>query len=225
MNQSVDQNNVKQWPQAILFDLDGTLLTTEEMYFNAWNIVLARYSASITRDEYAYFCGRDVREVLKEIQKRHGIDVMNEQLFLTHLGVTVDELLRKKEFGFVLGAREILEECKNRNIKIAIVTSSLEEFALFKCGVVDLFRYTKIIVHSGMVTKKKPEPEPYQKALALLQVSPKDAIAIEDTSTGVVSATSAGIKTFFVTNSFNYDHVELLADKSLITIEDVFNEL
>lgn len=96
------------------------------------------------------------------------------------------------------GAREFLDELRQRGIPLAVATSSRTPHAvrhLGQAGLLDLF---DTIVTRDDVENPKPHPEPYLLAASRLAVTPGRALAVEDSHSGVRAAHAAGMQTIMV---------------------------
>ena len=97
------------------------------------------------------------------------------------------------------GAKELLLELKRKKIKTALVTMSMHRMAEEVVNKIP-FHAFDVIIGGDDVTRGKPFPEPYLKAAEALGVLPEDCVALEDSSTGLRSAESAGTKAVGIPN-------------------------
>ena len=133
-----------EFPEAILFDLDGVLLDTEPLLANAWSETAKEYNHSLSIDKLLELKGRRridcAKKVLKWINKESPLE---ELLIIQKL--KVDKVLTKaKPFK---GAIELINFCINTNLPIALVTSSSSESFKIKSSVnpwLNLFK-TKVL--------------------------------------------------------------------------------
>jgi HAD superfamily hydrolase (TIGR01509 family) len=95
------------------------------------------------------------------------------------------------------GARELLAECRHAGIPCALVTMSWRPLADAVIASAPTGSFAASIT-GDEVTNGKPGPEPYAAAAAALGVDPRRCVAIEDSPTGVASATAAGCATLGV---------------------------
>jgi len=96
------------------------------------------------------------------------------------------------------GVREILDFLQQKNIKLAVASSTARERVLANLACHDLTDYFEAIITGDMVEHSKPCPDIYQKACAALGVLCKEAAAVEDSSNGLRSAHAAGMFTVMV---------------------------
>ena len=179
--------------RALLFDLDGTLIDTDELHLNAYNQLLARWDRSMDISYYkANVMGFPDDMIFgglfPDMPASHytTLAAEKEALFRDQLGETIP----------VPGVLRILDHAGQLGLKTAVVTNAPRENAmamLTGLGIVDRF---ETIVIGGELARGKPHPMPYLTALELLGVSADEAIAFEDSLAGVQSAHAAGIHTF-----------------------------
>ncbi len=180
--------------QAVLFDMDGTLVDTEPLWQRAEVEMMSRYGLPWTDADQAHCLGGSSARVsnymiglIEASGQRAPEPAELANTFMDNM------LAQLREFPPVAlpGVDELLREVRDTGIPTALVTSSTEPLmnAVLDAIGRDWFDVT---VHSGSVKHHKPDPEPYLLAAQLLSVDPHKSIAIEDSPTGAESATSAG---------------------------------
>ncbi|MGO2479333.1 MAG: HAD family hydrolase [Pseudoalteromonas sp.] len=192
--------------KAILFDMDGTLVDSESVHFNCWNEVLAKYNI---RYEEAAFCqqisGQPTLIAAKNVIAEYQLNLMPEQLaqakydyFEQYVGANLPPLMPF--------SKETLAAVKASGLKMALVTGSARHEALPILKGHGFYDYFDCVVTKDDVTNPKPDGEPYLRALAHLGINPSEAIAIEDTHTGVTSASNAGVAVMAIPNQHTLSH-------------------
>lgn len=175
--------------QAVLWDMDGTLVDTEEYWIAAEYDIATTYDGTWNEDHARALVGADLLDAGRYIREHAGIDLTPEQI--------VDELLDRvvaqisKNIPWRPGARELLAALNAAGIPCALVTMSWRRFAEPVVAALppDSFQ---VIVTGDDVSHGKPHPEPYLEAARRLGVDPTRCVAIEDSPTGAASATAAG---------------------------------
>src|SRR5699024_5291057 len=147
--------------ETILFDLDGTLVDTNELIIESFKHTFREYGLTFTRDEIERFNGPPLVDTFKSIlpeQAEEMIQTYRKHNFANHEAFV-------KAFPYV---REVVEHLQNKNIKTAIVSTKLRQsihLGLKYAGLEDFF---KTIIGHNDVTHAKPDPEPVQLAMNLL---------------------------------------------------------
>ena len=185
-----------EFPEAILFDLDGVLLDTEPLLAKAWSETAKEYKHYLSKDRLLELKGRRridcARKLHKWINKEYSI---KELLFIQKAKVN-EQLAKAKPFK---GAIDLINFCINIKLPIALVTSSSSESFKIKSSVnpfLKLFK-TKILGDDKFISNGKPSPDPYLRALKLLDVDPNKTWVIEDSYAGSVSGLKAECNLLF----------------------------
>jgi HAD superfamily hydrolase (TIGR01509 family) len=192
--------------QAILFDMDGTLVDSESMHFACWSKVLAPFNVSYDETEFCQlFSGRPTIEAAIDIKQAHNLSVSGDYL--------ADEKYRlfseyvKNNLPLLMAyAVQTLTAVKNSGLKIALVTGSARHEAdpiLKGIGFYNLF---DTVVTKDDVVNPKPAGDPYLLALKNMNVDANNAIAVEDTFTGVTAANNASLTVVAIANSHTKNH-------------------
>lgn len=175
--------------EAVLFDMDGLLVDTEPLWFETESEVMARLGAPWTKADQERLLGGSMEHTVGYLLAKATRTAPPAEVarWMT------DGMLRRAAAGRVVirpGARELIAEVAAAGIPYALVTGSQREFTdavLASTGLT----FT-VTVTGDDVTRPKPDPEPYQLAAKLLDAAPERCVALEDSPSGVTSATGAG---------------------------------
>jgi HAD superfamily hydrolase (TIGR01509 family) len=184
--------------EAILIDLDGTLVDSTPALYQVYLKFLERYGHKGTKKEFESLIGPSIDEIVEFLQKKYELKGSLHDLSLIYVSILMLQGFEGTEL--FQDADQVLLDAKQRKIKLGIVTSgtrSLVKMCLDPLKVADKF---DIIVTSEDVKKAKPNPEMYQIALNKLGVDPEKAVAIEDSEKGVEAARGAGIQVLQITH-------------------------
>lgn len=182
-------------PAAVLWDMDGTVVDTEELWMAAETALVERHGGSWTHEQALGMVGRGLEDSA-EILRAAGVEMSATEI-VQHLTAEVTERLQRDGERFRPGARELLAALRAEGVKTALVTMSLRSMAEAMVSQLDEGSFD-VIVAGDDATRPKPFPDPYLQACAALGVDPSEAIAIEDSPTGVRSAVAAGVLTIGV---------------------------
>lgn len=187
-------------PKAALIDMDGTLYDSMGNHASAWYRMITELGIEATRNEFFLYEGRTGASTINIIfQRAYGRNATPAE---------IEELYHRKTVYFsemppvnpMPGAKDMIDTFIKSGINRVLVTGSGQSSLInrlnndFPNAFAPDMRIT-----SRDVTKGKPHPEPYIKAMQLARVSPSASIAIENAPLGIESAVAAGAFTIAVT--------------------------
>ncbi|MGV6946267.1 HAD family hydrolase [Sphingobacterium kyonggiense] len=184
---------------AVLFDMDGTLIDSEYFYFSNWApILLSDYGLEITFEDWIRdFAGHTLQDNVEMLKERYNLQVDAEDLwFSTRASYARANM---KTIRLMPHAKDLLETVKERGITMGLVTSSYNTTVQTVLGEHQLLDYFSFFVTRELVEQPKPNPEPYLLAVNKLNIPKEEIVVIEDTSTGCTSAKNAGLYCIAVT--------------------------
>ena len=176
---------------AVLFDMDGTLVDSEKVWSVALNELAEHHGGTLSAPARASMVGTSMAEsmtILHTDLGRPGLDIAASVAWLEdRMKVLLSEGVLWRP-----GARELLDELHAAGVPMALVTATrrhLVDVALVTIGA----HYFQAVVAGDEVDQTKPHPEPYLTAARLVGASaPGRCVAIEDSPTGIASARAAG---------------------------------
>ena len=181
--------------EAVLFDMDGLLVDTEPLWFETESEVMARLGARWTKADQERLLGGSMEHTVGYLLAKAARPASPAEVarWMT------DGMLRRAAAGRVIirpGARELLAEVAAEGIPYALVTGSQREFT--EAVVASTGLNFTVTVTGDDVVRPKPDPEPYLLAAKLLDAAPERCVALEDSPSGVTSATGAGCQVIAV---------------------------
>lgn len=203
--------------KAVIFDFDGTIIDTETIWFEVYKEVFKeKFDVELPLEEFVKVIGTTDEVLYQYIENQVGMKInpreINElanQRFLHKKGI-----LEVRE-----GVKEKLDEAKELGLKIGLASSSSREWVEGFLRQFDLWSYFSVIKTKEDVTKVKPDPALYIKALEELEVEPQEALAIEDSANGAMAAVEAGMKCIVIPNqvtAFLTFHEKTMRSESFI---------
>lgn len=176
--------------RGVVFDLDGLLVNTEELYQDVGSELLRRRGRSFEPDLLDAMMGRPQQVSLSIMIDWHGLDDTVETLATETREIFVSLLDSRLEP--MPGAVQLVETIALRGLPRGVATSSGPEFAHDVLGRVGLLEQFDFVLTSADVVRGKPDPEIYLAAARRLAVDPREMLVLEDSQTGCRAAVAAG---------------------------------
>lgn len=210
-----------------LFDLDGTLVITDEIYVKVWNELLHSYNIHVDYDFFSKnIQGNNDKYVLNNLNLTNKIDIND-------LSKKKDELFIKniKNIKVIEGVYNFLKKIKSKGHKIGIVTNCNRISANEIIKYLDLENIVDKLIMGNECSRPKPYPDPYLETIKYFNFNNNKVIIFEDSKSGLLSATSSnvrnviGIKTIFNDKELEELGVDYSLDNYLNTDYKVLLEL
>lgn len=193
-------------PQAVLFDLDGTLANTDPIHLEVWREILEPEGYIVDETFFKqHISGRLNEHLIKELLP-HLSEAAGQQL-----AVDKEAQFRQlgaAELGRMPGFTELFEWIKQQGLKTAVVTNAPRANAEFMLQVLDLETAFDQVVIAGELPRSKPDPMPYQTVLICFGIAPGEAIVFEDSKTGIQAAVAARVPTIGVASTHSPEVLE-----------------
>ena len=207
---------------AVIFDLDGVILSTDDFHYKAWKKLADR--------EGIYF-DREINERLRGVSRMESLAIILERAAKEYSGEqkiematfkndlyrkSLDEL--KPEYVFP-GVPEFLDFLKAKGIRIAIGSSSKNaKFILKQIGMEDTFA---AVSDGTNISNSKPDPEVFLMAAEMLGVAPEKCLVVEDAEAGIdaakagrMAALGIGFVSQYKKNDYSFEDIQAV-DRSI----------
>lgn len=181
--------------RAVIFDLDGVIVSTDECHYEAWKRMA---------DEEGIYFDRTINERLRGVSRVESLEIILERAAKPYdeqqkLEMTdrknnyYRELIQKLTPADILpGVMKFIGELDSRGIKTAIGSSSKNSpVILERIGLLNSF---DAVVDGNHIKKSKPDPEVFLKAAQALGIPAEECLVVEDADAGVEAAVAAGMK-------------------------------
>ncbi|UII55573.1 pyrophosphatase PpaX [Cytobacillus spongiae] len=174
---------------TVLFDLDGTLINTNELIIASFLHTLENYYPNrYKREDVLPFMGPTLIETFEAINKDQVEEMV--QTYREYNLANHDQLVTEFE-----GVYETVKVLSEKGYKLAVVTTKMLNTALRGLKLTGLDPFFEVVVALDHVEKAKPDPEPIYKALDLLGSKPEEAIMVGDNHHDILGGKNAGTKT------------------------------
>jgi HAD superfamily hydrolase (TIGR01509 family) len=210
-------------PQAILFDLDGTLVDSERENVESVVLAVRRLGAELTDSERSFVIGHSWNEIHALIAGNHRLAVSMDELIASAVAEK-RALMVTTGYRTLPGAVAAVRRLGARWALAVVSGASRAEVgdALEGIGVIEAMQ---VWLGAEDYTRGKPAPDPFALAMQRLGVAPPACIAIEDATPGILSARAAGARVIAV-RAGNFAGYDLsAADVVVDTLDDVTDVL
>lgn len=170
---------------TILFDLDGTIVDTNELIIASFMHVM---NHSLTREEIIPHMGTTLEHQLRTFSGQEDVAPL-VKAYREYNSLHHDEMVAP--FPEV---NEVLARLQAQGIKMGVVTTKIRATTTRVLGLFDLDQYMQVIVTLDDVEHPKPDAEPIRKALEALGSAPERTLMVGDSPADLKSATAAGVQ-------------------------------
>ncbi len=204
--------------KAVIFDLDGVIVSTDEYHYQAWKVMADR--------EGMYF-DRSVNERLRGVSRAESLAIILERALRRYDEKEKERLSQQKNETYkkllnsltckdiLPGVFENLEKLKDLGIKIAIGSSSKNTpYILERIG---MNHYFDAVADGNCITRSKPDPEVFLLAASSMKMKPEHCLVVEDAYAGIDAAKQGGFISLAVGYACGYEK----ADFNARTLKDV----
>ncbi len=171
---------------GILWDCDGTIMDTERLYAYAWQIHLKDFGLSIPEDEIKQFVGVDDRIVHSFYSDQ--VDLENFDQTMSKLGSIIENSLDERII--FQDSKQVLYQLSQLEHKQACVSASPYGLLSKKLQKFNVDSYFDFVIGGDQVSRNKPYPDIYNRAIEKLGTSYN--LVIEDSPTGISSGKASG---------------------------------
>lgn len=180
--------------KGIFFDMDGTLIDTNELIFQSYDYALHKVlHASYPREHLVDTFGKPLKQIMEELGGAHAEELRHA--FLEY------SLAHEDQLRLFPQVRETLQWLKEQHIAMAIVSSRLRKGVLRDLALFGLDGYFDVFITPESTDKHKPHPDPAHKAAEALQLATGETLFVGDSPYDLRCGRDAGCKTAVVSYS------------------------
>lgn len=195
MNSNVGDFDLK----AVIFDLDGVIVSTDECHYEAWKRMA---------DEEGIYFDRTINQRLRGVSRMESLEIIMERSAGTYGEQQKSELADRKNSYYrelikklspddiLPGVTNLMDTLQKRQIKLGIGSSSKNTPVILKQ--IGLSHCFDVIVDGNDIKKSKPDPEVFLKAAQRMKIPACNCLVVEDADAGVEAALSAGMSVLAV---------------------------
>ncbi|MGC9099001.1 MAG: HAD family hydrolase [Candidatus Micrarchaeia archaeon] len=175
--------------KGVIFDLDGTLVDTVEVWADIWERAFKEEGLNVGRDEIKRFVGLPLDGIIKSL----GIHSEELERRIADKKKDLVKLYADKARLFP-DVVPVLEYLRDKNIKVCVASSSLDEWIKYMLKKFRLEKFVDSYVSGYNVKRPKPEPDVFIEAFRRIGIDPKDGMVVGDRESDVIPAIKIGAK-------------------------------
>lgn len=178
---------------AVIFDMDGVIVDSEPFHVQAEREVMKRYGFDVSEEElHCRYLGRTSKFMYQDLIDRYNLEVVDwRQLAEEKKSIFLP--LLKSEVQLIEGVMDLIHFLHARGMKLAIASSSRLFFIRIVMERFGLDEFFDVVVSADDITHGKPHPEIFLEVSRKLNIKPDDCLVLEDAASGVAAAKSAGM--------------------------------
>jgi len=182
---------------AVVFDVDGTLLDTERIYFQAWKAAGKALGYDVPDALLRATIGVNVADEAALFEKTIGRGFSYDAVFARRAELA-EAVIERESPILRPGALPLLDFLRSRGVPLAVASCGTEAVTrrhLALSGILDRF---SAVAGGDRIACGKPAPDIFLLAAELLGVTPGECLAVEDAASGIRAASAAGMRCAFV---------------------------
>ncbi|HUO56008.1 MAG TPA: HAD family phosphatase [Candidatus Paceibacterota bacterium] len=209
-------------PQAVLFDMDGLMVESEPLHFEAYKRVLGEWGHTLELETYFLFWGSDI-DMSERMARAFNTVISHEEICMRKNAVFREVFIH--QVTAQKGLLKLLKRLQENRYLLAVVSSSqLSDIETILKAINAAAFFTEII-SAEAVENGKPAPDCYLRAAEKLNVAPSRCLVLEDSPRGVLAAKRAGMKCYAIP-SRGFEEADFdAADKIVKSLDEVWTLL
>lgn len=205
--------------KLVIFDLDGVIADTEPLHFFAKSMILQNLGLNNKIDINA-FIGKPNQEFWELALRGSEISISYEDLETRQYDIILEQM-KKRNMHPSEGLVKALKYWKSNGLRIGLCSSSNRYYVDRVLSFFELTQYFDVSVGGDEVNVKKPAPDGYLKVLKIAGVPAPFAVAIEDSTSGIQAAQSAGIYCIGYDNPTSENQDLSRAEKTVCSLREL----
>ena len=187
--------------KLILFDLDGVLVDAKQIHYETLNEAISFFDPRylISESEHlSIYDGLKTNQKLEFLSKNKGLEInLHEKIWNKKQELTIEAISKlNQDFNLI----ELFKNLRSKGYKLACCSNSIRRSVLVMLSRIGLIEYLDLILSNEDVKNAKPHPEIYWKAMSMMGYLPEECLIVEDSPTGLLSATRSRANVLRVNN-------------------------
>lgn len=177
--------------QAVIFDMDGLMLDTERLSYDAFLRAFDEMGYTLPHEDYLTLIGRNRPDTEKLLAEMYGPHFPVQAIYQRTHAHYVAAIA--KHVPVKAGLRPLLDWLTENNIPIAVASSTERSGVEYKLRQANLRHYFPVIVGGDEVSQGKPKPDIFLAAAQRINIAPDHCIVLEDSEPGIRAAHAANM--------------------------------
>ncbi|AHE48629.1 phosphatase YqaB [Aeromonas hydrophila 4AK4] len=180
---------------ALIFDMDGTLVDSMPLHLDAWEITSAEFGLPFDRAQLNEYGGIPTRKIVAMLAEQHGLEIDVEAFARRKVALYLAQIDRVSVFPAMW---ELVKRCHGK-VPMGIGTGSTREHAAHILRQTGLDAFIPVLVSADDVSNHKPHPDTFLKVAEQLGANPANCLVFEDTPIGIEAGKAGGMATVLAT--------------------------
>ena len=180
---------------ALIFDMDGTLVDSMPLHLDAWEITSAEFGLPFDRAQLNEYGGIPTRKIVAMLAEQHGLEIDVEAFARRKVALYLERI----DSVSVFPAMWELVKGYHGKVPMGIGTGSNRDHATHILRNTGLDAFIPVLVSADDVTNHKPHPDTFLKVAELLGANPANCLVFEDTPIGIEAGKAGGMATVLAT--------------------------
>ena len=211
--------------RAIIFDLDGVIISTDEYHYLAWKAVA---------DKEGIYFDREINNRLRGVSRMDSLDIILERANKEYSQTEKESLAQEKQniyrnYLSQLTPKDLSDDAiytinKLHELGYSLGIGSSSKNTKYILERINLLNAFEFIADGTMISHSKPNPEVFLKAAEGLGLKPSECVVVEDAYSGIDAGNGGGFLTIGIGDAYNYKKADYHI-KSLKEIVDIVQQL